>query len=139
MLSKYFKHAGLAALLLGCSLGLAQAQQNTKIPPPVPGQAAVAAPAGAHAGATAGATKAIATGWNFEECNATQTYFDGTNWWVYTYNNDGSSYWYSVNVGGLWTVQNMLKSACEHGSYWVYCPNSTCSGWTQVWIYTHLD
>jgi hypothetical protein len=136
MLSKYFKHAGLAALLLGCSLGLAQAQQQ-RTPPPITGSAA-AVPTGARAVGTAG-TKATVTGWNFYECYATQAYYDGTDYWVWTYNNDGSSFGYGVTTGGLWTIQNQLVNACQHGSYWVYCTTATCSAWNDVWIYTHYD
>ena len=144
MLSKYFKHAGLAALLLGCSLGLAQAQslgvaqaQVQPPPPPEPSALPKAATAATPRGATAG-TKALAAGWNLEYCYASYWYNDGTNSWVYNLNQDGSSFWSLSSNYALQASQNQLRSGCEHKSYWVYCPTTSCA-WTYLWIYYDLE
>ena len=137
MLSTYFKHAGLAALTLGCSLGLAQAQVQPPKPPPEPSALPKGATAATPRGATAG-TKAIAQGWNLEYCYASYWYNDGSTSWVYNLNQDGSSFWSASTNYVLQASQNQLKNGCEHKSYWVYCPTTSCA-WTYLWIYYDLE
>jgi hypothetical protein len=137
MLSKYFKHAGLAALTLGCSLGLAQAQVRPTIAPPEPSALPRAATGATPNGAIAG-TKALATGWNEEFCYASYWYNSGSVSYVYNLNQDGSSFYSSSTSYDLQASQNQLKNGCEHKSYWVYCPTSTCA-WTYLYIYYDLQ
>lgn len=142
MAHKYLKQFGMAALLLGCSVGLAQAAANAT-PPPDPslgGQLRATPGAGPHSGGgirgTANAVTAIVAGWNFELCDATYWYNpDSSDYFVVNLNTDGSYFYYDSSGPALASGQNQLKNGCDHGYYWVYVTNSSTGAWDEVYIY----
>ena len=146
MAHKYLKHAGLAALLLGCSVGLAQGAGQTTPPDPALLSPAPKPPTGAQTGVTGGGKVGntpgapIVAGWNYiSHCNANQWYYDGTNWWEYNYNDDGTFWYYVINSPLEASGANQLKNACEHGSYWIYVTNTSTGAYSHIWIYDHLN
>jgi hypothetical protein len=140
MAHNFLKIVGLTALSLGWSLGLPQAAASPPPPPPPPPADAkplFASPGSGPLPKMIKGTKATTTGWNSYTCYANTEYYDGTYWWFGDYNEDGSQFWYPVGTGGLWwAIEAQLQQACYYPSYWVYCPNSSCTGWSQITIYT---
>jgi hypothetical protein len=134
MAHNFLKIAGITALSLGWSLGLAHAAASPPPPPPPPAGAVAGTGSPLQTKAKAGTT-AFTTGWNFYQCTASFEYYDGTNWWGANTNTDGSTFAVPIGTGGLWTIQYYLQAGCSHGSYWIYCPNSGCTGWNQIYIY----
>jgi hypothetical protein len=123
---KYFKHAGLAALLLGCSVGLAQAQTPT--PPPSPDQMPRGAAAKAIGGSGITPKAACTTGWNIFYCTSSYTTWDGTNSTVTAYNNDGSNFTWTSGGYLLATNGEALINACNTGHlYWIFITNTACN------------
>jgi hypothetical protein len=128
MAHKYLKHAGLAALLLGCSVGLAQAQVPT--PPPLPGQIhrGAAATGIGGSGTVPKTAAACATGWNIFYCTSSYTTWDGTNSAVTAFNTDGSSFTWTSGGDLLATNGEALINACNTGHlYWIFITGTSCS------------
>jgi hypothetical protein len=79
-------------------------------------------------------------GWNYiSHCYANQWYYDGTDWWEYNYDDDGTFWYYVINSPLEASGANQLKNACEHGSYWIYVTNTSTSAYSHIWIYDHLN
>jgi hypothetical protein len=135
MARKYLKAAGMAAVVLGGSFGVAQAAPPT--PPPAPSE--LAAPIKRNAdgslpqrggvilkGATRAAPSAAPSlGWNFEVCTA--SYVSSPNAFAFTVfarNADGTVFFESTS-STTDPVQNELVAACQHarGGYWIHIIN----------------
>jgi hypothetical protein len=131
MARKYLKAAGMAAVVLGGSFGVAQAAPPT--PPPAPSELAALIKRNADGSLPQrggvilkGATRAAASlGWNFEVCTA--SYVSSPNAFAFTVfarNADGTVFFESTS-STTDPVQNELVAACQHagGGYWIHIVN----------------
>lgn len=138
MATKYLKHAGLAALLLGGSVGLAQAAAT---PPPLSEiQSLIPKPGGSGPHKTSGVlpgakNAAIVAGYNYGHCYATYWYFDGSFYNIVALNEEGTFVSYSSNSPVEDSAQQHLKNACEHANYYWYVTNTSTGAYDIIWIY----
>lgn len=130
---KYFKHAGLAALLLGCSVGLAQADSPTP-PPQSPDQLrALLGHSGTAKASTGGAGlaakgAACTTSWQPYWCTSSQTFWDGSSSIVWAFNTDGSVFSWTSGGDLLATNGEALINACNTGHlYWLFITSTSCT------------
>lgn len=131
MTHKYFKNAGLAALLSGCSLGVSRADSST--PPQSPdqllalfGHNGTAKGPGGGAGITPKAS--CSTGWQPYTCAASETFWDGTNSTVWALNNDGSIFAWNTSGYLLSTNGEALINACNTGHlYFLFITSPACT------------
>ncbi|MDQ6702097.1 MAG: hypothetical protein M3Z96_02800 [Pseudomonadota bacterium] len=141
MAYKYLKYAGLAALLLGCSAGLAQAG-----PAPTPDELRAMINSGTKStvgidgktittggNARAGST-AIVSGFNLEHC-ATSVWFtpDNVSFFIFAFNNDGSVFFAGINTPLITSVQEELIDVCRAGQlYGVFVTNTSTGAFDEI-------
>jgi hypothetical protein len=140
----YLKDAGIAAIALATSFGVAQAAAPTP-PPPPPSELAALIKRNADGslpqrggiklpGATLAATS---LGWNFEVCTA--SFVSSPNAFFFTVfarNADGTVFFESTNLRTD-PVQNELVAACQHagGGYWIHIINTATLFFDTVLIF----
>jgi hypothetical protein len=130
MAHKDLKASAMAAIVLGCALGVAHAAGSP--PPPIdPSQLRTllklkpSEPLPPRGGGRLTAGPALPVGWNFEICG--QSFLSGgSNVFVIAFNRDGTFFF--DRSGGVQTSgQAQLLAACQHagGGYFVHIINST--------------
>jgi hypothetical protein len=129
MARKHLKTSAMAAIVLGCALGVAQAAGPT--PPPIdPSQLRTLLklkpseplPSSRVGRLTPGPT---VVGWNFKVC--IQSFLARTGQFsIFAVNSDGSFFLESSTSQTLSSFQNQLLAACQHagGGYWVHLINA---------------
>lgn len=143
MVYKYLKDFGMAATVLGCSLGVTQAAgpKPPAISPlelgtlikPKPGVT------GPHRGGGRLKTvpgAAFVSGFNFE-IGSTSVWFtpDNINFFIICFNTDGSNFFDGENSPKLTSAQAELKNACEHpGGYFVFVTNPSTGAFNEIAI-----
>jgi hypothetical protein len=125
MAHEYLKASAMAAIVLGCALGVAHAA-STSPPPIMPSQLRTllklkaGEPVPQRGGGRLAAGPALPVGWNFEICAQSQVSTDGSNVFVIAFNRDGTFFF--DRSGGVQTSgQAQLLAACQHagGGYFV--------------------
>src|ERR1700730_14252076 len=95
MAHKHLKTSAMAAVVLGCVLGVAHAAGSSP-PPTNPSQLRTLLklnrgdPPPARGGGTRAAGPPLPVGWNFEICFQSQLFADGSNVFVIAFNRDGT-------------------------------------------------
>jgi hypothetical protein len=131
MAHKHLKTSAMAAIVLGCALGVAQAADPS--PPPInpsqlrtllklkPGE-----PLPSRGGGRLTAGPPLRVGWNFEICGQSSLSTDGSNVFVFALNRDGTFFFDSSADGVQTSAQAQLLAACQHagGGYFVHVFNS---------------
>src|ERR1700730_11380182 len=134
MAHKHLKNSGMAAIVLRCALGVAQAADQS--PPPLDASQLrtlhsllnpkSGAPLPQMGGGRLSPGANLPTGWNFEIC--TQSFFqtNGSTFTVFAVNRDGTFFFQSTG-GGQGTIQTQLLAACQHagGGYFVHIIDSS--------------
>ena len=115
MAHKHLKNSGIAAIVLGCALGVAQAAGPT--PPPIdPSQLQTLLKQ------LKPKPGDFSVGWNFKVCNASYLARNGGGFILFAENTDGSAIHESSTSQFLSFFQNQLLAACQHagGGYFVH-------------------
>jgi hypothetical protein len=129
MAHEHVKTSGMAAIVLSCALGLAQAADP--YPPLInpsqlrtllklkPGE-----PIPPRGGGRLTPGPSLPVGWNFEICRQSSVGTDGSNIFVFALNGDGTLF-FDSSRGVQTSVQAQLLAACQHagGGYFVHIIN----------------
>ena len=128
MAHKHLKNSGIAAIVLGCALGVAQAAGTTS-PPIDPSQLRTLLklkpgdPIPQRGGGRVTPGPSTVVGWNFKVCIQSYLARNTTNGFLlFAENSDGSFFHESSTNQFLSFFQNQLLAACQHagGGYFVH-------------------
>ena len=146
MAHKHLKNSGIAAIVLGCALGVAQAAGTTS-PPIDPSQLQTllnllkpkpGVPLSQTGGGRLTPGPSNVVGWNFKICTESfsTTAAGGSLTGTFAVNSDGS-FFAERSSGVHETVQAQLLAACQHagGGYWVHVLDPTTNVFDYVLIY----
>jgi hypothetical protein len=143
MAHKYLKDAGIAAIALAASFGVAQAAPPT--PPPALSELAPLIKRNADGSLpqrggiklTAATPAAPSLGWNFEVCTASYVSSPSASaFTVFARNADGTVFFESTSTTTD-PIQNELVAACQHagGGYWIHVTNTATLFFDTVLIF----
>ena len=125
MAQKHLKNSGMAAIVLGCALGVAHAAGSPPYPiDPSQFRALLklkpGEPVPQRGGGRLAAGPSLPAGWNFEICKASSVSTDGLNIFVTAVNRDGT-FFFDSSRDAQTSAQAQLLAACQHagGGYFV--------------------
>ena len=136
----------MSAIALSCGLaltsllsGAAYAQTATPGPDELKAMIHPGAPAGggraAGTNGTMSTQASIVSGWNYQHCYASVYYTDGTNYYEFAFNLEGTYFYYGINSPFAAIAQIQLKNACDTGhEYAVYVTNTSTGAYTQIQV-----
>jgi hypothetical protein len=125
------KFLGLAAIALACTTAIASAQTAG---PPTPQALGALLKGGDKGGGVvnpgAGPTANLSSGWNLQHCYTSVWYFDGSNNYIFAFNQEGTYYYAENNT----YPGNTLLHVCDYGwEYGVYVTNTSSGAYSEIY------
>ena len=141
MAHKHLKTSAMAAIVLGCALGVAQAATPSPLPID-PSQLRTllklepGVPIPPTGGLRVNSTASIVTGFNFFVCSQSSSFTNGTVFFVFASNKDGSLFFATSTSADQTSFQAQLLAACQHagGGYFLNITNLTTFAFNDIAI-----
>jgi hypothetical protein len=147
MVHKFLKDAGMAAVVLACSFGVAQAAAPTappqeNLPALIKRNADGSLPQRGRIILKGAKGAALTLGWNFEVCSQSLVSSpNSSSFAVFALNDDGTAFFETSSLASN-PVQNELVAACQHvrrasieGGYWIHVTNTSSGFFDAVTIF----
>jgi hypothetical protein len=139
------KSLGMSAVALSCGLavtsllsGAAYAQNAAPGPDELKALIHPGVPSGGGAAGTNGTMSiqaSIVSGWNYAHCYAAVYATDGTNYYEFAFNVEGTYFYYVINSPFAALAQIQLKNACDTGhQYAVYVTNTSTGAYSEIQV-----